>query len=213
MADPNELLDVVDPATGAVLETLDRATVHREGRWHQVFHCLVVRPAHGTVVLQERAPTKSFPGKLDLSVTGHLSAGEQPIDGIREAREELGIDLEPKRLVALGTRLLTDSAGEGHNCERMHVFLYDDDRELTDYAPDPAEVTALVEVGVSDLLHTFATTEATSEPARGLRWTPDRAPAPFDVSSDQLVQGTDGYWIVLLTMALRHLRGEVPLAI
>ena len=67
-----------------------RDDVHRDGAWHQVVHCLVVRPdAPARVVLQVRTTsTSTYPGRLDLSVTGHLQAGESPAEGmVREIAE------------------------------------------------------------------------------------------------------------------------------
>ncbi len=208
MAD--ELLDEVDPATGAVLRTMSRTVAHAEGRWHQVFHALVASPARGSVVLQRRAATKSaFPSLLDFSATGHLEAGETPLEGRRELEEELGVEVEPDALVPLGTRLLADDAGEGRNRELVHVFLAADDRALVDYRPPVDEVDGLVEIGVDTLLGVLA------DP--GFRGTATEATttgvSSIEVTRDDLVAGEEGYWVVLVTMASRFLAGERPLAV
>lgn len=202
-----ELIDVVSPATGDVLATENRAVVHAEGLWHQVFHCLVMRPSAQSVVLQRRAFTKAaFPGLLDLSATGHLEAGESPLDGLREFEEELGASLEADLLIPIGTRLLADDNGEGKNRERVHVFFVLDDRPLGDYRPPPHEVAGLVEVAVTDLLAILGdpalTVEARSTMAES-----------EPVSRSDLVEGTNGYWTVLAVMAQRALAGETLLAI
>jgi isopentenyldiphosphate isomerase len=188
-----------------------RAEVHERGDWHRVFHCLVVRPAACTVVLQRRSRAKaSFGGLLDLSVTGHLSAGESPLDGVREYEEELGVAVEAATLVPLGVRLLADDAGEGRNREVVHVFLAADDRPLDTYAPASAEVEELVEVGVDDL-ERLLRDPAARVAARS--WSPGGPVRSSAVDRGQLVDGTSGYWVVLATMAGRFLRGERPLAI
>ena len=200
---------MVDPADGRVIRSADRSEVHAGGLWHQVFHCLIVRPAAGTVLLQQRAATKSsFPGLLDLSATGHLRAGEEPVAGVRELAEELGVDIDPGRLVPLGTRLLADNGGEGANRERMHVYLLPDDRPAAAYRPDPAEVAAVVEVGARDLLDCWAGAAAAAR-----RIDVDGGDEPLEVTVDQLVPAVDGYWTVLLVMTLRYLAGHRPLAI
>lgn len=202
-----ERIDVVSPATGDVLATEDRAVVHTDGLWHQVFHCLVVRPSAQSVVLQRRAFTKpAFPGKLDLSATGHLEAGETPLDGLREFEEELGIQLDPEHLIPLGTRLLADDNGEGKNRERVHVFFVLDDRPITDYRPPPHEVADIVELDVTDLLailgdHSVRVTARSSANGDEL------------VGNADLVEGADGYWTVLAVMAQRALAGETLLAV
>ena len=79
--------------------------MHRDGAWHQVVHCLVVRPdPPARVVLQVRSfASGTYPGRLDLSVTGHVQAGESALDAMcREIVEELGIDVDRASLVPLG---------------------------------------------------------------------------------------------------------------
>lgn len=207
----DELLDVVEP-TGTVIGQELRSVVHREGLWHQTFHCLVVRSGSpARVVLQRRrAGTTSFPGRLDISVAGHLGAGEEPLDGIRELREELGIDVDPARLVSLGRRMLADDAGEGHNREVAHVYLLVDDTPLASFNLDPAEIGGLVEMTIADLLamleDPMRLVQGQAVDASGTTWV-------ITCSARDLVPVVDGYWVVLATMALQHARGLHPLGI
>ncbi len=206
-----ELLDVVTP-TGLFVEALPRSLVHEQGLWHQTFHCLVVRPTHKSVILQERSPNKAtFAGLCDLSVTGHLEAGETPIDGIRELREELGIDASIDQLVPVGVRLLADDLGEGHtNRERVHVFFMADDRPLADYRPPADEVSALVEIGTEDFVRLFNP----DQPDIGAkRHTTEGGYEEVVLNAQDLVVPTDGYWVVLAVMAQRFVDGELPLAV
>jgi len=189
---------------------MTRSEAHAEARWHQVFHCLVVSPARRSVVLQRRSASKSaFPSLLDFSATGHLEAGETPEDGRRELEEELGLRVEPEQLVPLGTRLLADDQGEGRNRELVHVFLVVDDRPITAYEPDPAEVDAVVEIAVTDLLEVLAE-PTVSRPATAAH---NGVAEAIEVDRGDLVVGEDGYWAVLITMAERLLDGRRPLAV
>ncbi|WP_242069494.1 NUDIX domain-containing protein [Paenibacillus dendritiformis] len=55
------------------------------------------------LLLQRRhVHKKDYPGMLDITSAGHLEAGETPQDGVRELREELGIEPEPGKLVYAG---------------------------------------------------------------------------------------------------------------
>ena len=208
---PDELLDIIEP-DGTPIGRRTRSEVHAEGLWHQVFHCLIVRSGEpARVVLQQRhRDLRSFGGKLDLSATGHLSAGEDPLQGIREVSEELGIEVDPARLVPLGARLLVDDGGEGRNRERVHAFLLADDRPLADFTPDPAAVEALVQLDVAQLLAIVGDPRAV---AAGTRWAPGRDPVEVRLTADDLVPAVDGYWVVLAVMADRFARGLRPLAI
>lgn len=221
MATIGEQLDVVTP-TGEYVETADRRAVHDQGRWHQVFHCLVIRsgtPAR--IVLQRRHQDKAaFPGLLDLSATGHLHAGESPSEGVRELNEELGIGADGEALVPVGVRLLADDDGEGANRERVHLFFLTDDRPLDEFRPEPTEVESLVEVGALDLLDLIARLGIDGPVAPdpqpgidGVEWHPGAAPRAVRVTADDLIKPSDGYWTVLLLMAERFAAGERPLAI
>ena len=207
----DELLDVVEP-TGAVLKQELRSVVHRDGLWHQTFHCLLVRsgPPARVVLQRRRAGTTSFPGRLDISVAGHLSAGEEPLDGIRELREELGIDVDPLRLVSLGRRMLADDAGEGRNREIAHVYLLVDDTPRTDFNLDPAEIGGLVEVTIADLL---AMLEDPMRLVQGHAIDASGTTGVVMCCAQDLVPVVDGYWVVLATMALQHAHGLHPLGI
>ncbi len=225
-APADELLDVVE-ATGAPLGRAGREEVHRRGLWHEVFHCLVVRPdPPARVVLQRRRrAARAFPGQLDLTVTGHLAAGEQPLDGRREISEELGIEVRPEQLVPLGVRLLADDAGEGRNRERAHAYLLPDDRPLTAYPLDPSEVEGLVELTVADLLRLLAGAAAAADgpvaggdaavtvPCREISAAPGSVPVETTCRPDDLVLPLDGYWTVVAVMAERLVAGHRPLAV
>jgi isopentenyldiphosphate isomerase len=208
----SEQLDVVEP-TGRVIGPRSRDDVHREGDWHQVVHCMVVRsdpPAR--VVLQLRTTTTStYPGRLDLTVTGHMQAGESPSEGmLREIAEEIGVEVEAAQLAPLGRRLLADDHGAIRNREVMHVYLLVDDRPLTDYPLDPEHVGGVVEIATADLLRVLADPAARVECAAVLV---DGQVGHRLVGYDDLVPPMDGYWTVVTVMAERFVAGERPLAV
>jgi 8-oxo-dGTP pyrophosphatase MutT (NUDIX family) len=208
-----ELLSAVE-VTGRPLGDLGRDEVHRRGLWHDVFHCLVVRttPPARVVLQRRRVGARSFPGLLDLTATGHLAAGEAPLDGLRELREEVGVDAPPERLVPLGIRLLADDGGEGRNRERAHVYLLPDDRPLTDFRLDPGEVSGLVELTVADLLGLLADPDLVA-PCSAVAAEVGAQPVASTCRGADLVPAHSGYWAVLAVMAERYVAGTGPLAI
>ena len=70
---------------------MDKTQAHQEGRWHKSVHVWITDGKN--ILLQLRAPQKkSFPNKWDISVAGHVDAGETPLQAAkREFHEELGI--------------------------------------------------------------------------------------------------------------------------
>lgn len=73
------------------LGKMDKTQAHQEGHWHKSVHLWIMNGKN--VLLQLRAPQKkSFPNKWDISVAGHVDAGETPLPTVqREFQEELGI--------------------------------------------------------------------------------------------------------------------------
>ena len=127
-----------------------RAAVHRDGDWHQVFHCWVIgREANGSefVILQKRGMSQdTFPGKLDISAAGHLEAGETVRDGVREIEEELGLQVNFDDLVPLGRRIGITKFGDLVDRQICHVFLYESHLELADYNYSRTELGGLLKL-------------------------------------------------------------------
>ncbi len=73
-----------------------RSEVHRCGYWHRTFHCWLVRleEPRGKLYIrfQKRQSGKdTFPDRYDITVAGHLKAGETVRDAAREIEEEIGL--------------------------------------------------------------------------------------------------------------------------
>ncbi|MCW5820218.1 MAG: NUDIX domain-containing protein [Trueperaceae bacterium] len=160
MTDPStEPLDVLDAAGVVTGRVKPRAQVHVDGDWHRAIHIWVVRPG-GLVLVQRRSWTKDLEGgKLDVSVGGHVRAGEPFVDSLREAEEELGLTLRPGQVEYLGTVVsvreypglpvpLTDR-------EHQDVYVTRDERPLDEYRLQLEEVEAVYEVPVARAVTLF----------------------------------------------------------
>lgn len=104
-----EHFDICTPEGVPTGRSVPRSQAHREGLWHRSSHLWLVdrRGPAGSgnrILLQQRHPGKETdPGRWDIAVAGHLSAGQTTAEAIvREAREELGLDLEASSLAFLG---------------------------------------------------------------------------------------------------------------
>lgn len=152
--DPDELFDVVNEdgtPTGIVKR---RADVHRDGDWHRAIHVWVcgIHGGEPFLLLNLRGRHKdTWPERLDVTVGGHLAAGEDIDQAFREIEEEIGIAADPARLHFLETRKAYGLVER----ELQEVFLYRDDRPLDAYRPNPAELEGLVRVPVEDALAIF----------------------------------------------------------
>ena len=149
-----EILDVLTPEGRAVGFTKPKGDVHRDGDWHRAAHVWLVTP-DGRVLLQRRAAVKeNWPDLWDVSVAGHISAGESAVDaGVREAFEELGLVLAPDDLTHLGTlRWQAVLNGGAYIENEFHeVFLVICEIDVEQLVLDPMEVAAAVLVNPEDI--------------------------------------------------------------
>ncbi|PEU18523.1 MULTISPECIES: NUDIX domain-containing protein [unclassified Bacillus (in: firmicutes)] len=130
----------------------NKRLAHLEGLWHRVFTCIVINSGEKSMILQSKVPNQySFEREdfLDISVGGHYKAGESIQDGIRELKEEIGIDVDFNELIEIGIRQTSKTVSAEYVVnEFQHLFLYDNTRQLTQYTPDNKEVKELVEVPI-----------------------------------------------------------------
>lgn len=89
-----ELLAVVDE-NDQIIDTLPRNEIHASGLRHRAVHILIFNQ-QGHLFLQKRSMNKDLnKGLWDTSAAGHVDADEDYLpSAIREADEELGIDIE-----------------------------------------------------------------------------------------------------------------------
>ena len=201
----SELFDIYDEALNHI-GVKARDAVHRDGDWHQVFHCWVVgRDANGDefVVLQKRALDKDYPGKIDVSAAGHLEAGEMVRDGVREIEEELGLRVEFEDLVPLGRRLGMTKVGDLVDCQICHVFLYECAQALEEYRYQQDEIDGLLKMRIEDGLRLFSgEADSVTASAVGLA-----APC-VSITLADFVSSLDNYTFKALILARRYFAGE-----
>lgn len=94
----NELIDWLD-STGKTIGTVDKSVAHKKGLWHKSVHLWIFN-TRGEVLLQKRCAAKKFyPNFWDVSVAGHVGAGENTaLTAVREAKEEIGLTLKQSDL-------------------------------------------------------------------------------------------------------------------
>lgn len=229
--DEGELFDIFDRDGRPLGAPKPRGLVHRDGDWHRSLHIWVLleddpaTPAlagaaarEPWLLFQQRSRDKdTWPGALDIAVTGHYRAGERLEDTLREAEEEIGLPLSPGEVARLGFRR---SAGETAppivDRELQDVLLATTHLGLSALRPHPDEVTALFALPLGAALRLMRR-EAPS--ALGLvRRSPDSASGPVEIGPaevrlDDFVGGRNGdhayHALALDTIRRRH-GGELP---
>jgi len=121
----DELLDILTPEGKLTGKTALKSEAHKNGWFHATVHIWLFT-LEKKILLQKRALTKKvFPGIWDISVAGHIDAGEAILEGAkREVFEEIGLKLEDKNFLKIGTRIhqVTHENGIQDN-EHHHVFV------------------------------------------------------------------------------------------
>jgi isopentenyldiphosphate isomerase len=189
--DPSELLEVFDARGRPTGRARSRAAIHRDGDWHQAFHCWILRRGAAEVVLQRRSLTKdTFAGYWDAAAAGHWRFGESAPEAAREIHEELGLEVEFSRLVYRGRERESRRFANGLIDREFHqVYVLALDEPLSAYRPDPEEVIGLAAFPARQLVQLaggkvaeVAATEAVSIGADGRG-----APARVVATREQVV--------------------------
>ena len=121
----DEYLDIWNSEGQPTGHTCLKDEAHQNGWFHPTVH-LWFYTATPALLLQKRSLTKeTFPGFWDVSVAGHVSAGESIIEGaLREVEEEIGLNIQEADLTLLDIRKNTNRFDNGIiDCEFQHVFL------------------------------------------------------------------------------------------
>lgn len=183
-----EWLTVVD-RSGKEIGIKSRTDVHRDGDWHETFHCWMINRSNENleIFLQQRSETKAdFPEKFDITAAGHLTANETVQDGVREIHEELGIQLELDQLTVLG---VIEDVIETENFidrEFAHTYLYTYAEER--FEIDSEEVADVVQINLDDFESLIS---GVYEQANGKSLLKGRE---IEVNSAELVPHPNTYW-------------------
>ncbi len=118
-----EMIDVLDENGIKTGEILTRKEVHKKGIWHR---CIVVAiiDNNNQILMQQRSYKKDTnPGKWDVSVAGHISAGQTSLEAaIREVEEEVGIHLYKEDLQYIFTTRNESRPKEDHIAKHFYDF-------------------------------------------------------------------------------------------
>ena len=128
-----------------------RKEAHAQGYWHETFHCWFIKEDAGKTYLlfQRRAlQKKDFPGKLDITAAGHLLAGEQVADGMREITEELGVALSYHDLQPVGIIKEQIILNDFIDKEFCHVYLYKYNGQIDSFVLQAREVAGILQIEI-----------------------------------------------------------------
>lgn len=142
----NEQLKIFDEYRNQI-GVANREDVHKLGYWHEAFHCWFISNEMGIdyLYLQLRSNTKKdYPSLLDITAAGHLLANETVQDGVREIKEEIGIDISFQELIPLGIIDYCVIKEDFIDKELANVYMYKSEESFDDFILQEEEVAGIV---------------------------------------------------------------------
>jgi isopentenyldiphosphate isomerase len=198
------------------ISPVERDIAHREGLWHKVFDCWIIKPGSpNKILLQKRgSDKKEFPNLFGTSAAGHLNYNETIEDGIRELHEELGtVDVTYEDLQYVGIYKLMIESSSMKDHEFCYTYFYKSDRELSTYDLQPEEVDGLFEMAIPDILALFSN-EVKDIVAKGVvRQSDDYLFEEMRVTKNDFMPYGAEYMRTICIMAERFINGERYLSI
>jgi len=141
----DEYLDILDEHGQPVGKSCLKSVAHQKGYFHPTVHVWFYTK-QGAVLLQKRGANKqTFPNFWDVSVAGHVGAGESiETAALREVKEEIGLEIHVEDLTKIDVRKNVNLHPNGiKDCEFQHVFLIELKASLDDMCMQVDEVDSL----------------------------------------------------------------------
>ena len=140
----DEYVDILDEEGNYTNTSLLKSEAHKQGLFHPTVHIWCYDP-HGFVLLQQRGKhKKTFPSLWDVSVAGHVAAGESmELGAQREIQEEIGVEIQMEKLEKIKV-FKTEHRHSDILFDRefTHTFLYPLNQK-TPLTPQASEVETL----------------------------------------------------------------------
>jgi isopentenyldiphosphate isomerase len=150
----DELIDIVTKDGKPTGLSALKSEIHSKGHYHNTVHIWFYTPK-GNILLAQRSARKIIcPLLWDVSVAGHIDAGETIVNAaIREVKEEIGLDISEKDLIKIGVFECFQSYPSGIiDNEFHHTYIVELKAALNQLTPQKEEVEALKLVSSNEFL-------------------------------------------------------------
>lgn len=141
----DELIDILDDDGNPTGRTALKSEAHKNGWFHPTVHIWCYTP-NGQILIQQRGENKTtHPLLWDVSVAGHVGAGEDiKTSALREVKEEIGLTINEQDLEKIEVFKAVHQHGLGlTDSEFHHTFLCELKVPLAALKKQDSEVAAL----------------------------------------------------------------------
>jgi len=147
-----EYIDILNEEGIPTGESIPKSEIHQKGHYHNTAHIWFYTKS-GAILLAQRAATKTIcPLLWDVSVAGHIDAGETIVQAaIRETQEEIGLTIQEFDLQKIGKFPCFQSYDNGIiDNEFHHTFISELKTDINQLTPQIGEVEALKLITISN---------------------------------------------------------------
>ena len=141
----DEYIDIVDQTGKPTGVTELKSVIHQKGLYHNTVH-IWFYTKYGYILLSQRSAKKSIcPLMWDVSVAGHIDAGETiEVAAVRETKEEIGLHILEANLNKIGVFECFQTYKNGIiDNEFHHTFICELKDPISNLIPQEEEVEAL----------------------------------------------------------------------
>lgn len=141
----DEYIDIATSEGKLTGERELKSVIHQKGLYHHTAHLWLFTKERQILLAQRSAKKRICPLLWDVSVAGHIDAGETPIDAtIRETKEEIGLTLTKNDIHPVGVFKCLQAYDNGITDNEFHnTFMAVLDVSISQLKPQESEVEAL----------------------------------------------------------------------
>jgi isopentenyldiphosphate isomerase len=148
----DEFIDIVDTNGNPTGKSELKSIIHQKGYYHNTAH-IWFYTKNGKILLSQRSSKKTIcPLMWDVSVAGHIDAGETIEQAaVRETKEEIGLTISENNLNKIGVFECFQAYDNGIKDNEFHnTFICQLQIPLANLEPQEEEVEALKLVSIKD---------------------------------------------------------------
>lgn len=157
----DELVDIINENGELTGDTCLKSEAHKKGLLHASVHIWIFDHEKNVLIQKRAADKDTFPNLWDISVAGHISAGEEPLTtALREVQEEVGLVVSKERLHFIGTAKKRVQHSEHLIDNEVHyIYVCETDFDVKELELQEEEVAAIKSIKLEALTELVKTSD------------------------------------------------------